>query len=286
MNRVYLHSGQNEKSLVKVILGLLLPFMLYGFYKNGIHLYRKDLVSMVMMFKPLYLVLISIIISIIFSLIKKKGFFSYILLINILISLVVMPNINLLVYVTSLIILNIIFCFLKINIVPVFMIIVFVYELITKHYTFLNTLELSVEHKYSILDYLIGQGPGGISNTLWLFSLLSLVVLCFKYSYKKHIPISGIITFYILLIIYSIITRHVNLDLYMNNNFLFASVFIAPLLMFSPYTKGGCYLYGIILGILSFICIFLDLNIGIYFVIFILSLLHKLFDKIFIITRK
>ena len=286
MNSVYLHSGEKESSLVKIILLLLIPFFLYGFYKNGIYLYHKQLISLFMMFKPLILLIISVFISLIFSLIKKKEFVSYTLLYNILISMIVMPNINILGYLGCLIVLNILLCFINYNEVAVFMIVVFVIELLFKNYTFLNFFESSVEHKYSLIDYLIGAGPGGISNTFWIFSLISLVILCIKYNYKKYIPLTSLTVYYLLLIIYSFINGNLDLDLFMNNNFIFAIIFIAPLTMFTPYTKGGCYLYGILLGILSFATIFLDLNIGIYFVILLLSLGYKLFDKIFVGSKK
>ena len=47
---VYLKSKNNEnKILVKYIL-LLIPFLIYGFYKNGILLYKGEYVNIFYMF--------------------------------------------------------------------------------------------------------------------------------------------------------------------------------------------------------------------------------------------
>ena len=284
-NRVYLHSKEKENSLVKLMIYLLIPFFLLGFYKNGIQLYRHHLVSIVMVFKPLFLLGISIFVSLLFSIIKRKPFVSYLLLTNILISLVTMPNTNIIMYLVTIIVINAILCFINFNAIALFMIILFIFSIFLKDYTFLNAFEKSVEHDYSFINYLFGQGPGGIGNTFFLFSIISLLVLCFRFSYKKHIPLMSFSIYYILLIIYSFITGNIDLDLFMNNNLVFGVIFIAPLTMISPYTKGGCYIYGTLLGLLSFITIFIDINIGIYFIIFLLSLFYKLFDKMLYIKK-
>ncbi|MBR4231350.1 MAG: RnfABCDGE type electron transport complex subunit D [Bacilli bacterium] len=285
-NRVYLHSKEKENSLVKLMIYLLIPFFLLGFYKNGIQLYRHHLVSIVMLFKPLFLLGISIFVSLLFSIIKRKPFVSYLLLTNILISLVTMPNTNIIMYLVTIIVINAILCFINFNAIALFMIILFIFSIFLKDYTFLNAFEKSVEHDYSFINYLFGQGSGGIGNSFFLFSIISLLVLCFRFSYKKHIPLTAFSIYYILLIIYSFITGNIDLDLYMNNNLVFGVIFIAPLTMISPYTKGGCYIYGTLLGLLSFITIFIDINIGIYFIIFLLSLFYKLFDKMLYLNNK
>lgn len=285
-NRVYLHSKEKENSLVKLMIYLLIPFFLLSFYKNGIQLYRHHLVSIVMVFKPLFLLGISIFASLLFSIIKRKPFVSYLLLTNILISLVTMPNTNIIMYLVTIIVINAILCFINFNAIALFMIILFIFSIFLKDYTFLNAFEKSVEHNYSFINYLFGQGPGGIGNTFFLFSIISLLVLCFRFSYKKHIPLTTFSIYYILLIIYSFITGDIDLNLYMNNNLVFGVIFIAPLTMISPYTKGGCYIYGTLLGLLSFITIFIDINIGIYFIIFLLSLFYKLFDKMLYLNSK
>ena len=84
---VYLKSKNNEnKILVKYIL-LLIPFLIYGFYKNGILLYKGEYVNILNMFKPLILTIISILISYLFTKYKKEDFISYRLYLNILSSL-------------------------------------------------------------------------------------------------------------------------------------------------------------------------------------------------------
>ena len=113
---VYLKSKNNEnKILVKYIL-LLIPFLIYGFYKNGILLYKGEYVNIFYMFKPLILTIISILISYLFTKYKKEDFISYRLYLNILSSLIVLPNTNIFIYLIILFLVNILYTFKKVNI--------------------------------------------------------------------------------------------------------------------------------------------------------------------------
>lgn len=63
---------KDSKSLVIRDLCLLLPLVIYGIYKNGYLIYTRELTSFFSIFKPLYLILISIIIKIIIDYLKYK----------------------------------------------------------------------------------------------------------------------------------------------------------------------------------------------------------------------
>ena len=54
-------------SLVIQNISLLIPLIIYAIYKNGYLIYQKELISIISIFKPLYLVLISIFIKFIIS---------------------------------------------------------------------------------------------------------------------------------------------------------------------------------------------------------------------------
>ena len=177
MNRVYLHSKNDKSSLIKLMLFLFVPFIIYGFYKNGIILYQNNLVSFHLMFKPLLFILISIIISFIFAKINKKDFLDYELLSNIIIAMIVSVNTNIIIYIILLTILNVIYKFFKFNKIPVFMLIDLVILLIMKKPLYLNAFETSIKHNYSLIDYIIGKGYGGISNTLLIMIILSWIIL-------------------------------------------------------------------------------------------------------------
>lgn len=276
---VYLKSKNNEnKILVKYIL-LLIPFLIYGFYKNGILLYKGEYVNIFYMFKPLILTIIAILISYLFTKYKKEEFISYRLYLNILSSLIVLPNTNIFIYLIILFLVNILYTFKKINISLITILLLIIVSMIFSKYSFLNVYEESVNHSYSITNYLFGNGSGGISNTLFIYSILVFIYLICDFSYKKHIVVTSLTVYYILLIISFVLFKKFDYNLLLNNNLVFSFIFLNTISIFTPYTKGGCYLYGFILGLISFCFSFIDINLGVYLISLILSFTSLYFDK-------
>lgn len=277
---VYLKSKNNEsKILVKYIL-LLIPFLIYGFYKNGILLYKGEYVNIFYMFKPLILTIISILISYLFTKYKKEEFISHRLYLNILSSLIVLPNTNIFIYLIILFLVNILYTFKKVNISLITILLLIIVSMIFSKYSFLNIYEESVNHSYSITNYLFGNGSGGISNTLFIYSILVFIYLICDFSYKKHIVVTSLTMYYILLIISFVLFKKFDYNLLLNNNLVFSFIFLNTISIFTPYTKGGCYLYGFILGLISFCFSFIDINLGVYLISLILSFTSLYFDKI------
>lgn len=277
---VYLKSKNNEnKILVKYIL-LLIPFLIYGFYKNGILLYKGEYVNIFYMFKPLILTIIAILISYLFTKYKKEEFISYRLYLNILSSLIVLPNTNIFIYLIILFLVNILYNFKKVNISLITILLLIIVSMIFSKYSFLNVYEESVNHSYSITDYLFGNGSGGISNTLFIYSILVFIYLICDFSYKKHIVVTSLTVYYILLIISFVLFKKFDYNLLLNNNLVFSFIFLNTISIFTPYTKGGCYLYGFILGLISFCFSFIDINLGVYLISLILSFTSLYFDKL------
>lgn len=276
---VYLKSKNNEnKILVKYIL-LLIPFLIYGFYKNGILLYKGEYVNIFYMFKPLILTIISILISYLFTKYKKEDFISHRLYLNILSSLIVLPNTNIFIYLIILFLVNILYTFKKVNISLITILLLIIVSMIFSKYSFLNVYEESVNHSYSITNYLFGNGSGGISNTLFIYSILVFIYLICDFSYKKHIVVTSLTVYYILLIISFVLFKKFDYNLLLNNNLVFSFIFLNTISIFTPYTKGGCYLYGFILGLISFCFSFIDINLGVYLISLILSFTSLYFDK-------
>lgn len=276
---VYLKSKNNEnKILLKYIL-LLIPFLIYGFYKNGILLYKGEYVNIFYMFKPLILTIISILISYLFTKYKKEDFISYRLYLNILSSLIALPNTNIFIYLIILFLVNILYTFKKVNISLITVLLLIIVSMMFSKHLFLNVYEESVNHSYSITNYLFGNGSGGISNTLFIYSILIFIYLICDFSYKKHIVLTSLTVYYILLALSFVILKKFDYNIALNNNLIFAFIFLNTISIFTPYTKGGCYLYGFILGLFSFIFSFIDINLGVYLVSLILSLVFPYFDK-------
>ncbi len=275
---VYLKSKNNEKKIILQNILILIPFLLYGIYKNGIHLYQKNYVNIFYSFKPIIIILISIFTSLIFSKYKKEDFISYRLQLNVLSSLIVMPSANIFIYLIVLFLVNILYTYKKVNI-SLITILIIIISLAFNNYTFLNSYELNINHSYGIMNYLFGSGAGGICNTLFIYSILSFCYLIFSFSYKKYISVVSLLTYYLLLITYFIIFKKFDYNFIFNNNLVFAFIYLNTVSIFSPYTKGGQCLYGFILGLVSFIFTFIDINIGVYLISLILSFIYPYFDK-------
>lgn len=278
-SRVYIHHNKSYNILLKTILIMLIPFAIYGIYKNGVSLLLNNYNLFSIGLKPVYFLLISLIVSLGYSLIFKKEFISYNLLGNILIALITLPSTNILIYIILLLVVNIISKYLKINTPALYMVLLIIISFFLDNYSFLNIYEQSKEHIYVLIDYIMGKGAGGCGNTLLVFTIISFIILLSNKEYKKEIPILSLITYYILISGMLIFAKKFSINLFLNNNLLFAFIFIAPISIYSPYAKGSSYIYGAFLGLLAFAFSFLDLDFGIYFSILLLSLISPYIDK-------
>lgn len=255
---------------------LLIPLIIYGIFKNGYLIYEKGYINFYQIFKPLYLVLIGVIIKLLIDLIRyHKIKIDYNLVYVILIGMIMPYNINLIIYIISLLILYIITLFLekyfKFNKVCFIYLIIILINFIFNKFTFENTLESKFTYSFTFFDLLMGRCIGSISTTSIIFSLLAFSYLTFSFYYKKDIPLFINSSYIILSIIYLIITK--DNSYLLNSEVLFASIFIAPLPKNSPLRRINQIIYGIVIGILTFILtILFNKIISIYLVVFIISL--------------
>ena len=268
------------KDLVLQNILLLLPLIIYALYKNGYLIYDKGLISFLMIFKPLYLVLIGVLIKIVIDLIRyKKIVIDYNILYVILISMIMPYNINLLIYFGSLTILYILCLLLdkwvKYNKVCFIYLIIILINFIFNNYTFMTPLEENYAFSFSFFDLLMGRSIGGISSTSNIFSLLAYLILISNYYYKKDIPLTINITYLTCMLIYYYITK--NSDYLLNNDLVFGSIFIATLPLSSPYKVRTQIITSVFIGIIAFfLSIYFNSVIALYLAIFIMSLLPNI----------
>ncbi len=271
---------KTTKDIVIINIILLIPLIIYGIFKNGYLLYERNLIPFYIIFKPLYLTIISILIKFFFDFITtKKINVNYNLLYMILISMIMPYNINILVYIITLIITYLLTSLLetkfKFNKVALIYLIIILINSIFNGLTFQNPLESTASFNFSFLDLLMGRCIGGISSTSIIFSLLAYTLLINSYYYKKDMPLFINISYLFLSFIFYLITH--NSDILLNSELIFASIFIAPLPKYSPYKVKGQVIEGILIGIISFIIsILFNKVISIYISIFLVSLLANL----------
>ncbi len=271
-----------RKSYKKIILEnliLLIPFILYGLYKNGILIYQRGFINQILIFKNIYFVLIAIGIKIGYDLVKdKKIILNYDFIYLILVSMIIPYNTNILIYTIILLLSYILSNFLEkklqFNKVCFMFLLIFLINGLLENYSYNNILETKFTYSFSFFDILMGRSVGGISSSCILFSLLSYIYLLNSFYYKKNIPLCINITYLFLSFIYYLITKD---NIIINSELLFSSVFIATLPKYSPYKEKMQIIYGLLIGVLAFILYVLFNNLAfIYLSIFLVSLLMNI----------
>lgn len=275
-----------KKTINKLIIEnicLLIPLIIYGVYKNGYLIYQKNLIGVLEIFKPLYLVLISGGIKVVIDLILyKKIKLDYNLVYVILIGMIMPYNINILLYIVLFSIFyfltNYLDRYLKINKICLIYLLIIGIHFLFNDFTFFNIMEENYSFSFEFLDYLFGRNIGSISTTSIILSLIAYVYLINSYYYKKDIPFIINITYLILAFIYFILTN--NSSFLLNSELIFASIFIASIPEYSPYKVNHQIIYSIFIGIISFIIsITFNSIIAIYISIFIASIINLLLSR-------
>lgn len=288
---------KDDTSIKKISLTYilsLLPLILYGFYKNGIYLYIKKYISLPKMFKPLLLILIGFLIGasvniIYLKLIKKSKdniidiiFSSFHPIYGILIASIISINTNILLFsVVSFAVLFISkFINNKINLISLSSLIIFFIMNILNKFTFMNIYEQSSSFKMNAIDYMFGRSSGGILTTNILLIVLSFIILYNSKVYKKNIAIYSSSVFILLTTIYCILTKNIGniMNMLFTNGILFSFVYVATEPVSSSYTKYGKEIYGILVGILTFIFYLINPALSSLGGILIASIFNSLID--------
>lgn len=288
---------KDDTSIKKISLTYilsLLPLILYGFYKNGIYLYIKKYISLPKMVKPLLLILIGFLIGasvniIYLKLIKKSKdniidiiFSSFHPIYGILIASIISINTNILLFsvVTFAVLFISKFINNKINLISLSSLIIFFIMNVLNKFTFMNIYEQSSSFKMNAIDYMFGRGSGGILTTNILLIVLSFIILYNSKVYKKNIAIYSSIVFILLTTIYCILTKNIGniMNMLFTNGILFSFVYVATEPVSSSYTKYGKEIYGILVGILTFIFYLINPALSSLGGILIASIFNSLID--------
>ena len=288
---------KDDTSIKKISLTYILslfPLILYGFYKNGIYLYIKKYISLPKMFKPLLLILIGFLIGasvniIYLKLIKKSKdniidiiFSSFHPIYGILIASIISINTNILLFsvVTFAVLFISKFINNKINLISLSSLIIFFIMNILNKFTFMNIYEQSSSFKMNAIDYMFGRGSGGILTTNILLIVLSFIILYNSKVYKKNIAIYSSSVFILLTTIYCILTKNIGniMNMLFTNGILFSFVYVATEPVSSSYTKYGKEIYGILVGILTFIFYLINPALSSLGGILIASIFNSLID--------
>lgn len=290
MNKLpVLHYFKDKRVLYKSYGLALLPLLIYGFYKNGIFLYVNDLVSFKRILLPLYFYGISILMGYLVAILshtEKKQ--------NILMALIcgasVSLNTNMIIY--PILLFGLLFIvsyvterwkivFNKIALVRLGLVLALMLGL----YSYMNIAEKLGKFNYGLGDVILGRGVSGIASSSIILIGIGLVILSFNKYYKKEIAISSIVVFGLLGFSYVFLTKNYDfLSVLLNGTVYFSLVFIGPDVSVSPYYKKGMVVYGVLIGLLTFI-LTLVVNsfeagiIAVLLVSFLIPIINKIGDR-------
>ena len=288
-------NNNSIKKITYLLILSLLPLILFGIYKNGLSLYIKDYVNIFGMLKPLLFSLLGLTIGILVNIIYEKYikknkdnlkeiiFSSFHPIYGLLVACILSINTNIFLFIIVTFLVLFTSKFInnnKVNYIALSGLIIFFIMNLFNKFTFLNVYESSKNFNLDAIDYMFGKGSGGIFTTNIILLIISFIVLYNMKVYKKNIPIFATITFSILTIIYCIVTNNIGniMNMLFTNGILFSFVFIATDPISSSYTKKGIIIYGIVVGLLTFLLYLLQPALSSLGAILIASIFNSIID--------
>ena len=268
----------------------LLPFLVIGLYIN-VYLAKDYSINNIlhMLSYPFIGLLIGIIVNFIFTKKQKKDHLSDILFSSfhieygLILGFLMSNSVSLIVFSVCLLVMFIIskLVDIKLNVIAVTFLIIYICMSLN------GGFELTLREVLTEKDYIIGNVNGGNFSTGLLSLLISLFILRLKNFTKMDISIYAIVSYIALCLMYSLITDKDLLMLVFLNSYLFIFTFVASDSISSSYTLNGVKIYGLLVGILTFILSFklsvlapfISIIVASFFSTFIDNLTHKIRKK-------
>lgn len=284
MKSSFLHTiKDNKKSIIKSFL-LLIPLIIYGIYKNGVLLYLRKDISFIEIFKPLYFIIIALLINGMIEFLHKRKFcIDYSYLYVTITAMFLMPNTNYLVYIilllAGILILKVLGKGLPLSKIAFLHLLIVMGMFIIGKYSYMNIAEAKDVYSLTLLDYFVGRNIGGISSSSSLIGVIVFSILAFTTTYKKRIPMLAYLT-YALCTLVLFLTLKVDYHMFFSSTVILGFVLLTIENEASPYTPKGEIIYAIMLGIFTSILTMLFPYEGVFMTILFLSFLKNVFDKI------
>lgn len=282
----YIHAKETYRNDILKKLVSILPLLIYAVYKNGYLLYQKDLVSLAMVFKPLYLMGIAFVMAMIIEfLFNKKLKITDNVWCAVVASLFIMPNIDLLIYVAclaiGLILSHIISQKLIFNKMAFLKLFIVLLCLVVHRYSYMNLWEANAEFSLGFWDYLFGRGIGGVAATSIIIGIVIYIFWSIFTTYKKIIPVISYLVYVVLMSVYMLVAKDFDFYRLMDANIILPLIMVAPDTFTTPYKLKRIIIYSIFLGIFAFIfSVIINTYEGVFIAILVLSLFNGGLEKI------
>ncbi len=251
-----------NKTYEKILLLILVPIILFGWYKFGYLDYSKGLISLVGSFKVLWLLLINVALTYLLQFfIKDRYPYRYYEII--LLTLLLPIRIPYFIDILTVLIYNIFRHHLNhyhFNSVAIFKLFTTLILMILGKNNYLSLYQEQVVSIYRASDLVWGASMGSIGSNNLILLILSYFLLCNVSIYKKDILWYSLLGYSLALGIYGIINNNLIdlIKLTLNSTVIFSFIFISPINISSPMGKKLKKIYGLLVGVISFI--FLQIN--------------------------
>ncbi len=299
----FIKDGNSNAKIARNYLIALIPLIIYSFYINGYVPYSNGEISVGNLFYPLIFVFVPVIVCFVLEMLWALIFYkkrineifnhiktTFVIFPGLFLGLLIPINVPLYLLVIGavlmVIIKNILGGFGKNRLNPTLIGKLFILGfsiLVLKeayfNYQTITSFEELLAHN-SLLDMFLGVSNIGPSVVLCLVGFIYLIA---TKSIKTTVTISYVLTFGIILILYSLIK---NIGFWypiyelLIGNFIFHAIFIAPDSTTSPITKEGQLIFGILLGIITFtLKIVFNINEAILYSILFMNVIGIFIDR-------
>ena len=147
-----------------------------------------------------------------------------------------------------------------------------------------NNYEITEGFSTSLKNLFIGGYAGNIGTTSTLLAIVGFIILFFNSYYKKEIPIIALLGYAIVSVIIAFVLGIGFKDILVNSlqsGLMFNLVYVGTISVATPVVKMGRIIYELLLGMgLAVVINIVHINILIYVVILLLSLLGGVFNKL------
>lgn len=252
----------SNKFYEALLLLILIPIIGFSLYKYGYLDYSKGLVSIITSFKVLWLLLINIIIAFLSSTFLKDNY-PYRYYETIILTLLLPSRIPYIVDIVGVLIYNLNRKYLynnRLNNIAISKLLITVFLMTLNKNNYLSLYQEQVNSLYTTSDLLWGASIGSIGSNNLIILILSYLLLSNISIYKKDIPGYAFLSYILTLGIYGLINNNLIalMKLTLNSTVLFSIIFVSSINISSPVGKKLRRIYGILVGVLSFI--FLTIN--------------------------
>ncbi len=271
---------ENQKYERGTLIFLILCFC-YGFYRHGLYFYFQGQMSIKDVFMPVVPVLIGVLESLLFTKIKKEKLSWNTLSIGILLGILVPPSFPLLYFmIISLSYFVFIFLFQKffsrVHFLNLYKCLILLLTIVLP-VSYQNIVEQNGSYVYGTLDILFGKGTGGYGTTNIVLLILFYFFLTSSFYYKKELPIYALATYAICFFLhYFLVPSEFILSQVLNSSVFFSFILFLPTNETSPVSKKGKILYGVLVGLFSYLFIHVCKIVeGAYISLAIMNLLYS-----------